>query len=380
MSPSTPTPWTAYVHIPWCRTRCPYCAFNIVVDRGWDKAAYTRALLAQWAALRPSFEGPPRTVFFGGGTPSLHPPEQLAAILAALGPTGEVSLEANPGQVSADTLRAWREAGVSRLSLGIQTFQPHLARLLNRGHTVAQSRALLGQVAASGLGTWSVDLIFALPAQTPSDLDADLDEVIGAGTPHVSLYGLTAEEGTPLGRAVARGRIHLPDGDRWRALHDRLVERLEAAGFERYEVSNFARPGHRCAHNELGWRGLPYAGLGAGAHGYLPDGRRTLGQPELPRFLADPTAWAEERPAPLEAAIDHALGALRHLEGLHLPALARWGVQLDLAPLEPLVTAGLLRRGPDRVALGPAGWPLADALVARVVDALRETPLTSVCR
>lgn len=368
--PAVRAPWAVYVHLPWCRTRCPYCAFNIVVDRGWDKAAYTQALLQQWRAWRGAYEGAPETLFFGGGTPSLHPPEQIAALIAAIAPTGEVSLEANPGQVSAEGLAGWREAGVTRLSLGVQTFQARHARLLNRGHTVAQSRALLKRVAESGLRTWSVDLIFALPGQTLEELDADLDELLVCGAPHVSLYGLTPEEGTPLGRAVERGRIHLPDADAWRERFDHIAARLNAAGLERYEVSNFARPGHRCRHNELGWMGHPYLGLGAGAHGFLPDGRRTVGEPDVARFITAPLAWQEETPSAEQACIDRLLGGLRHLDGVPVQDLTRYGFDLDPRILRTLTEGELLAPDPQRVRLGPRGWALADAVVARLVEAL----------
>lgn len=363
--------WGVYVHIPWCRTRCPYCAFTIVVDRDRPKHAYTLALLRQWEAVAPRFPSPPTTLAFGGGTPSLHPPEDLAAIIRAVAPRGEVSLEANPGQVSPALLAAWREAGVTRVSVGVQTFSRRHARLLNRGHTVEDARSLLAQVAEAGFTSWSADLIFATPGQTLDELDADIDALLAARPPHVSLYGLTAEEGTPYGRAVAEGRITPADEHAWRAAYERVVERLAAEGLHRYEVSNFARPGHRSAHNEHYWRGRPYAGLGVGAAGYWPDGARTQGPEDVAAYLADPVGTTTiERPSPQDAAVDWLVGTTRHVEGLPLDTLKARGFTLRPDVVRGLVNAGLLTRTETGLALTSAGFPVADGVLSRLADAL----------
>lgn len=363
--------WGVYVHIPWCRTRCPYCAFTIVVDRDSPKHAYTLALLRQWEAVAPQFPSPPTTLAFGGGTPSLHPPEDLTTIIRTIQPTGEVSLEANPGQVSPALLDAWREAGVTRLSVGVQTFSRRHARLLNRGHTVEDAEALLRDVARAGFRSWSADLIFATPGQTLAELDADLDALLAAGPPHVSLYGLTAEEETPYGRAVASGRITPADEHAWRAAYERVVSRLEDAGLARYEVSNFARPGHRSTHNEHYWRGRPYAGLGVGAAGYWPDGARTQGPEDVAAYIADPVGTcAIERPSPADAAVDWLVGTTRHVDGLALDELRARGFTLRDDVVRGLVRAGLLQTTPTGLGLTPAGFPVADGVLSRLADAL----------
>lgn len=363
--------WGVYVHIPWCRTRCPYCAFTIVVDRDSPKHAYTLALLRQWQATAPRFPSPPTTLAFGGGTPSLHPPEDLAAIIRTIQPSGEVSLEANPGQVNAALLGEWRDAGVTRVSVGVQTFSRRHARLLNRGHTVEDAQTLLGLVAEAGFRSWSADLIFATPGQTLDELDADLDALLATSPPHVSLYGLTAEEGTPYGRAVADGRITPADDQAWRAAYERVVSRLEAEGLARYEVSNFARPGHRSAHNEHYWRGRPYAGLGVGAAGYWPDGARTQGPEDVAAYLADPVGTTTiERPSPEDAAVDWLVGTSRHIDGLSLEELAARGFTLREDVVRGLVRAGLLTKTSTGLGLTPAGFPVADGVLRRLADAL----------
>lgn len=370
-----------YVHVPWCRTRCPYCAFNVYPERDARWESWAAGVVEEWAFRAPTFAREPddraHSVYFGGGTPSLAPPALLARILEALprAEDAEITLEANPGSVDAARIADWRALGVNRLSLGVQTFNPRFAHLLNRGHTVAQARELVELVSEAGLRSWSVDLIFALPGQTLADLREDLDTLLALAPPHVSLYGLTFEPGTPFGRAEEQGRMAPPEPELWRAQYDAIVDVLEAGGWERYEVSNFARPGHRAVHNEAVWRGGVYAGLGPGAHGYEPDGHRTVN-------LADPAAWrgawtaTRELPGPLEAAIDLVLSTLRHQDGLDLERLRlQTGYELDPTRIAPLLrapegAARLLRRQGALLQLTREAFPLADGVVSRVIDAL----------
>ena len=370
-----------YVHAPWCRTRCPYCAFNVYPDRDSDWAGWAQGVYADWDQKRAPFERAydqgAHSVYFGGGTPSLAPPDQIGQILETLPvqPGAEITLEANPGDLSEARIDAWRALGVNRLSLGLQTFNPRLAHLLNRGHTAEQSRALAERVSRAGFRSWSIDVIFALPGQTLDDLALDLDEMLSLSPPHASLYGLTFEEGTPFGRAEQSGRMAPMDADLWREQYDIVAERLSAAGLERYEVSNFGRPGHRAVHNESVWRGGPYAGLGPGAHGFEPDGHRTLNE-------ARPEVWAQRPllsrtlPTPAEGAIDFVLSTLRHTDGLPLEALhARHGHRVRLSRLAPLLRPPrdqrpLLAHDGASLRLTPAGFPVADGVVERVVDAL----------
>jgi oxygen-independent coproporphyrinogen III oxidase len=364
-------PWGIYVHVPWCRVRCPYCAFNVHPDRDAQWSEYADGVARDLALWRPSFTGEPDSVYLGGGTPSLLPLDVLARLLRILPSAGEITLEANPGSAEVDALTAWRELGITRLSLGIQTFDPRYAGMLNRGHSVDDALDLLAAVRVAGFSTWSFDLMFGLPGQTLGELDADLAHVIDHRPPHVSLYGLTVEPGTPWERAVASGKLVPVGEDDWRAMYDRIVERLETAGWERYEVSNFALPGHRSRHNEAIWRGGHYAGLGPGAHGFLPDGERTVATAEPAEWLRSPIA-SRERPTKEQAATDRILGQLRHRDGLDLDSLrTELGCQIDDRSLDVLVDAGLVSRRGAALALTDEGFALADAVTRHVVGAIR---------
>ena len=369
-SMSSPAPGV-YVHLPWCAHRCHYCSFNVVVERAPPQAAYTQALLQQWQGIQEHFPAP-STLYFGGGTPSLHPVEQIAALVEAIAPTGEVTLEANPGSTSLEKLDQWRAAGVTRLSLGVQTFSERYTRFLHRKHSADQALELLHAVSEAGFESWSADLIFALPGQTLQELDQDIEHILTSGAPHVSLYGLTAHPGTHLGKAVDGGRVQLPPDEDWARAYGHILERLQAEGILRYEVSNFARPGARGQHNESYWRAQAYAGLGAGAHGCLPDGTRTLGVSDPVAFMADPLSYASwETPDPEQRALDLLLSTLRHVDGVPLDRLQALGFTLDRRALSPHFERGTLQERSGHLQLADAGWTLADGLTRACARALQ---------
>lgn len=366
--------WGVYVHVPWCRRRCPYCAFYVEVDRGGDREAFVTRALAEADTRGAPFRalGPPATVFLGGGTPSRLAPAVLQRLIAGLGaaPGAEVTIETNPEDVDAAWPDAARDAGVTRPSLGLQTLDPRFARLLNRACTVDHAADTLARVAAAGFPSWSVDLIFALPDQTLADVDADLDRLLAHAPPHVSLYGLTYEAGTPFGRARDQGRMAETDDGLWRAMYERIVARLAEAGLERYEVSNFARPGHRSRHNRLYWTDRPYLGLGPSAHGYRPDGSRYANVRDVAAWTAaaDPTA-EQDPPDPETRALDLLVSAIRGVDGVPLATLAALGYALDPAVLHAL--GDFVTVDADRVTLAGDGWFVADAVVSRLARALR---------
>jgi len=367
--------WGIYVHTPWCRSRCPYCAFEVQTDSPqWE--VWLRGVLDHFADEAPHFAGLADHLYFGGGTPSLAPPAIIGALIKALpiADSAEVTVEANPGTIDDALLQGLVDVGVNRLSVGIQTFQPRLARLLSRGHTVAQAADLLQLVRhyeGLGLDSWSADLIFAVPGETLEDLRADLEQLLETGAPHVSLYGLSFEPGTPLTRARDAGRIQSVDAELWGNQYDLVVDTLEAAGLQRYEVSNFSRPGHRGRHNGHIWRGGHYMGLGPSAHGFRPDGVRTRGSSGVDAWVRSPVGQIE-RPSREDAAADLILSTLRHIDGLPLGLLrSRTGLTVDRAPLRHHFDRGLLQSAPsDHIVLGTPGWPVADGLVRALVDAL----------
>jgi len=375
-------PWGVYVHVPWCRLRCPYCAFAVVPGAAPpDADPWLDRLLSEFAHRRAPFRGPPATLFFGGGTPSRLPSEVIARIVEAVGATQEVSLEANPEDVDPTTapgaMAALRRAGITRLSLGVQSFDATVRKRLGRAWVAADPRPVVEAAMEAGFDSVSVDLIFAAPDQTPDQLAADLDTLVELGVPHVALYGLTIEPDTPFALAHHRGQLVVPDDDGWRGMYDQIHARLRAVGFERYELSNLAKRGHRCQHNEGYWHDRPYLGLGPSAHSYLPDGTRTHDHTTLEAWLAagDPVAETEA-PEPHARYVDTLVSGLRCIEGVDLDRLTRrTGLRPDPAAVARLVREGLVAPPSERLRLTEAGVPVCDAVVAHLAD--RATPATT---
>ena len=283
-----------YLHVPFCRSKCPYCDFYSLAGHASQLAQYPDLLIRhlRLAATSGLWKGPFVTVFFGGGTPSLLPAEAVARVLAAardefgIEAAAEVTLEANPGTVTPATLAGYREAGVNRLSLGVQTLDDAGLRTLGRVHTAAEACQAVAWARRAGFSNLSLDLMFALPGQTVSDLHAEVDRLLALSPEHLSCYGLSAEEQTPFYHLHRRGDLELPDEERYAALFSALHERLARAGYAHYEISNYARPDRQCRHNLGYWQRLAYLGVGAGAHSFLDAGwgARQSVAPDLSRY------------------------------------------------------------------------------------------------
>ena len=263
-----------YVHLPFCRVQCTYCAFAVSTDIALEPA-YTAALTAEIEAAGDL--GPVDTLFFGGGTPSRTPIESLRRLVETIrrqslvAESAEFSIEANPEDVTAAALEEWQALGVTRVSVGVQSLRDDELYPLGRGHRSSTARAAVALAVASGLRT-SADLILGLPRQTPEGFEQTLDAMLDAGVGHLSLYMLDLEEGTSLHRQVGQGRAVIPPDDETAQSYRRAIERLAERGFAQYEISNFARSGEVCRHNLAYWRRRPYRGFGVGAHSF--DGRR----------------------------------------------------------------------------------------------------------
>jgi oxygen-independent coproporphyrinogen III oxidase len=371
----TPLPYHLYLHFPWCRSRCPYCAFTSRPSREPPTKAWVQAVLARWAWFAPFYaQHRCRSVYFGGGSPCLLEAADVASILACVPrePDAEVSIELNPGPVTRERLGGWRDAGVTRVSVGVQSFDQARARLLGRARGAAEAGPTLEAASKAGFRSVSADLVFGLPGQEAADLIRDIDRALSLGVQHLSLYGLSIEPETPFSRAVARGLFEPAGEESWRDCFDAAEDHLEKAGFEHYELSNFARPGHRCRHNEGVWQGEAYAGIGPSAHGLLPSGERTQETSDVEAWLASLPEPSVQLPEARQAAIDLLLAAIRHIDGVATADLEKTGFELDLSALAPLVAGGLIACDPKRLRLEKAGRPLADGITLRLVRALRK--------
>jgi oxygen-independent coproporphyrinogen-3 oxidase len=366
-----------YVHVPFCAARCDYCDFATWTDRGHLVQAYVDACLRD---LERRALPPATSVFFGGGTPSLLDGALLARILDATprAPGAEVTVECNPDSAEPEQLAAYAAAGVNRLSFGVQSMLPHVLGALGRTHDPANVMRALDNARAAGVTRVNVDLIYGTPGESVADWVTTLDAVLALGPTHVSAYALTVEPGTPLGRAVAAGTRHAPDDDDQAEKYELVDDRLATAGFEWYEISNWAVPGDECRHNLLYWEQDPYAGIGCAAHGHSvsrdESARRWWNVRTPERYVAAIDAGASPEAGHEEldptARVRERVGlALRTRDGARLGKGAVGGPAVDACVAE-LVAAGLLDELGDRVVLTRRGRLLANDVVARILVAL----------
>ncbi|MCH8179308.1 MAG: oxygen-independent coproporphyrinogen III oxidase-like protein [Proteobacteria bacterium] len=365
-------PLSLYVHLPWCLKKCPYCDFNShelkadAAERAPLESRYIDALCADLESALPQIWGRRvHTVFIGGGTPSLFSPDSIDRLLAdvrarlPLEAACEITLEANPGTFERDRFKAFREAGVTRLSIGVQSFDDAKLQALGRVHDRAQALAA-AEEAQRHFETFNLDLMYALPGQSLADLDADLNQALAFEPPHLSLYHLTMEPNTVF---ATRPPANLPDEDSAFDMLDRLAERTAAAGLQRYEVSAYARPGHHCAHNLNYWQFGDYLGIGAGAHSKISFPDRIVRQVrwrEPATYLdkaAQGQAVSNEQDVALSArAFEFMMNALRLRDGFELLRFTeRTGLTLASIqqPLAEAEAKGLLQRDLARA------WPTA---------------------
>ena len=270
-----------YVHFPYCEHRCSYCDFVVATPRHIPQARFTEAIIAELRTRAPELSQPADTLYLGGGTPSLWETDQLKRVLSAvaqrpgLHKDAEITLEANPSEVTPEQMQRLRTLGITRVSLGVQSFQDDLLLAIERRHDGAKALEACRAIAASGFESHSVDLIFGLPGQTLSRWHDDLDTILELKPPHLSVYGLTIEPRTMMQRHIDKGVIQVPDDGEQVDMMFAARDRLRSAGYSHYEVSSYALPGHRARHNSSYWRGVPYLGIGPGAHGFIPPRRWT---------------------------------------------------------------------------------------------------------
>jgi oxygen-independent coproporphyrinogen-3 oxidase len=413
-------PFSVYVHLPYCAKRCPYCDFNTYVVHAMPEHRYVEALLreAAHAASQPQWAGRRvATVFFGGGTPSLFSPSSIETLLSTFerlfgyeaGP--EITLEANPGTLEGggeDKLRGFRSAGVNRVSFGAQSFDARHLATLGRIHSAAETHGAFEAARRAGFDNVSCDLIFGVPGQSIEDWERDVATAIRLGSEHVSAYGLTYEDGTPMTGMKKAGMVVAASEDTELAMFRVAREAFAAAGLRQYEVSNYARPGRESRHNLAYWSWRDYLGLGAGAHGFY-GGRDGSGEGEGRGHTPGGSADLEKRhdqdafpvgdaiwgrryanvrlpesymsaaagawPATREdlsremAMAEYLMVGLRLARGID-PAVFRelFGVELEVAAprLDAFVSGGLLQRSPSSVSLTARGLEVADSVIVRL--------------
>jgi oxygen-independent coproporphyrinogen-3 oxidase len=375
-----------YVHWPFCLAKCPYCDFNSHVREAVDHARFRRALLTELAQFAERAPGRRlRSIFFGGGTPSLMPPETVAAVIEQASrhwrfePGIEITLEANPGSVDVARFRAFAASGVNRMSLGVQALDDTVLRFLGRLHDAADARRAV-EAALRCFARVSVDLIYARPGQTLAAWRRELREAVALGPRHISAYQLTIEPGTRFWTLHQTGRLTLPDGEVQAALFELTASELARAGLSRYEVSNHAAPGEECRHNLVYWRYGEYVGIGPGAHGRFvgPEGRLATRTERLPeRWLRQVERRGhgvveEQLVPPRTQALEYVLVGLRLAEGLDLARVVELAGGdgddlLDAEAIDALCRDGLLERQGDWLRASEQGLLLLDSLLARIV-------------
>ncbi len=371
-------PLSLYVHLPWCIRKCPYCDFNSHEMKSSDmpEQRYLDALVADLDAALPLVWGRTiHSIFIGGGTPSLFSPQAIDRMLGdirarlRLEPDCEITLEANPGTFEKDRFRAFRAAGVTRLSVGVQSFNDAHLKALGRVHDRAQAIAAVEE-AAQAFDTFNLDLMYALPGQTLAQLDQDLDQALALAPPHISIYHLTIEPNT----YFAKFPPQVPEEDTAYAMLDRITERTGAVGMDRYEVSAYAKPGHRCWHNLNYWAFGDYLGIGAGAHSKLSFAHRVVRQvrfrePKLymDNALAGQAVAQDDEVSRRELPFEFMLNALRLKQGFELQQFVeRTGLPPSAiaSALEEAQRKGLIVRESGRIAPTTRGFDFLSDLQA----------------
>lgn len=373
-----------YVHAPFCARRCCYCDFAVTVDRSPDSARWLNAIRSELSSIQAlgaaRLADELETLYVGGGTPSVLDPECVGALAGLIGrhrmrTSGfEWTVEANPESFTDQVARSWVSSGVNRISFGVQSFDPRALHWMGRLHSAEDAADAVRRAKAAGVENLSADLIFGLPGTVGRSWKDDIDRVLQLEVPHVSLYGLTVETGTPLARFVREGRVAIAGEARYRDEYLFAVEAFSAAGYQHYEVSNFARPGFTSRHNRACWRGAPYLGLGNGAHSYI-GGRRWWNQRDWARY-----ASALEESGSGRAGSEALSPEQRRLEALWLALRTSEGVCPNaMGPEAALVLSawqdgGFATRVGEAVRLTPNGWLVLDELTLELDAALENAP------
>lgn len=373
-----------YIHIPFCKRRCDYCAFFSTMLGEEAKSRYVARLCVE-AAERNDYLGgkPVSSVYFGGGTPSQLSIGELSDIFAALKANfqidsgAEITMEVNPDDITPAYAAALRSLPVNRISMGVQSFHDSLLGAIHRRHTAEGAVEAYNMLRKAGFDNISIDLIYALPGETLEQWGEDLRRAIALRPEHVSAYALSFEEGTPLYARLGRGEVAELSEDSYAQMYAMLIKALCSAGYEHYEISNFALPGRRARHNSSYWTGAPYLGLGAGAHSFDGDSRR-VNLPDVAKYIsAERVPCESERLTAAEEYDEMVMTRLRTCEGISLPALeARFGREARsyiMSMAESYIASGKLKieglgGGDLRLKLTEEGVLISDAIISDLMN------------
>lgn len=370
-----------YIHIPFCKSRCKYCDFFSTTHLE-KRAQYVAALLEEWRMRAHEVKEPVHTIYIGGGTPSMLDDSSLQMIIEAirreppLNSTAisgtlqgdeamlqEITIEANPGDITLERAQAWRKMGINRLSIGVQSLDNELLQLIGRRHTAEQARKAVAAAQAAGFDNISIDLMYALPSQTMEQWQKDVAEALQMDVQHISTYGLIYEEGTVLMTLLDHGVIEAVDEDTEMQMYDYLVEQLAANNFEHYEVSNFALSNRQSRHNSSYWNNTPYIGLGAGAHSY--DGQvRQWNISDLDTYIAQ--AMAHQLQPEKEVLSEEQ----RHTERVMLGLRTNSGIgidEIDRSKAQPYIAQGMLIEKDNRIVATTKGYHILNRIIEDLI-------------
>lgn len=361
-----------YLHIPFCRQACTYCDFHFSTSKERDVVVDAMEV----EMIRRSKElgdGRVSTIYFGGGTPSLLEPGRIAAFiqqardLFRVAHDVEVTLEANPDDITAERLAEWKEGGITRISLGTQSFRDERLKWMGRSHNAQQALRSIGLIANADFKTWTIDLIYGLPEMTLAEWDEQLTIALDHGMPHLSAYCLTVEAKTALAHQVKNRLIHMPEDDAQSAQFERLMERMDAADLDHYEISNFGKPGHHSRHNTSYWEGTPYLGIGPSAHSFDGNSRRwnIANNAIYSKAITNGGSyWESEDLNPIQRTNERLMTGLRTSRGVELSKLEIDALRINSSAFQQHASNGHISVVDGRLVLSKAGRHFADRIAS----------------
>jgi oxygen-independent coproporphyrinogen-3 oxidase len=358
-----------YIHIPFCKSRCRYCDFFSSTQLK-KQESYVEAVINEWETYQSDWSQQEiQTIYLGGGTPSLLSIESLHKLLHSIyksippATIQEITLEANPGDITTNKIQAWRTIGINRLSIGIQSFNDKLLQLVGRRHNANQAIQAVRTAQAEGMNNISIDLMYALPTQTLEEWKADIAKALELNVPHISSYGLIYEDGTSLTQLLEQGKISAINEEEEMLMYDHLVELLTEHGYEHYEVSNFSRPGLHSKHNSSYWNDTPYLGLGAGAHSY--DGKkRWWNITDIDQYITQAT---NQTLAPEQEIISK---EERHTEQVMLGLRTSKGVKCSIVKMDKAqayISKGLLQFNGENLVATTKGYHILNRIIEDLI-------------